>query len=413
MTKKISLFVVLFSFCFLGFASASTDGWCYNFKKDLKMGSKGGDVSALRLALTKEGLYQKESDSSSFDAYMTAAVMAFQNKYSSEILVPNGTTQPTGIVGKSTRKKLNEIFACSTGTTNSTTEPIADKNTIATKAVDYINKYLAQGVTVTVGNIDNSTYSFYKFEAMSNGSPVTVYASTDGKKILFQEVDISKAPAVTTTTNTTTPTEVKKSDKPTVELFVMSHCPYGTQIEKGIIPVIESLGDKVDFNLKFCNYAMHGEQELKEELNQYCIQKEQKDKLLPYLKCFLKEGKSDDCIVSTGIDKTKLTSCVASSDNEFSVTSNFTNKKDYVGSYPSFNIFKADNEKYGVQGSPTLVINGVQIQSNRDSNSLLKAVCSAFNSSPEACSKSISSVAPSAGFGTGTTTSTTTGGCGN
>ena len=103
--------------------------------------------------------------------------------------------------------------------------------------------------------------------------------------MLFQEVDTAK------TIEQASAAEVKKNDKPTVELFVMSHCPYGTQIEKGIIPAIEALGDKVDFNLKFCSYAMHGEQELREELNQYCIQKEQKDKLLPYLKCFLKEGK--------------------------------------------------------------------------------------------------------------------------
>jgi len=26
----------------------------------------------------------------------------------------------------------------------------------------------------------------------------------------------------------------------------MTHCPYGTQAEKGMIPVIESLGDLID-----------------------------------------------------------------------------------------------------------------------------------------------------------------------
>ncbi|MFA5080657.1 MAG: peptidoglycan-binding domain-containing protein [Candidatus Paceibacterota bacterium] len=408
--KKISLIVILFSFCFLGFASASTDGWCYNFKKDLKLGNKGEDVNALRLALIKEGVYKSEWTSSSFDIYIAAAVMDFQNKYSSEILIPNGITQPTGIVGKSTRKKLNEIFACTGNTnTNPTTTTNEDKNAIIAKAIDYINKYLAQGITVTLGKIDNNVYPFYKFEAMSNGSPVTVYASTDGKKMMFQEVDISKEPTITATTST----EIKKSDKPTVELFVMSHCPYGTQIEKGIIPVIEALGEKIDFSLKFCNYAMHGESELKEELNQYCIQKEQKDKLLPYLKCFLKEGKSEECIVSAGIDKTKLTTCTANAEKEFNVMANFKDNKDYIGDFPSFNIFKADNEKYGVQGSPTLIINGVQVQSNRDSNSLLKSICSAFNSNPDICSKNISSEAPAVGFGTGTTTTTTTGGCGN
>ncbi|MBU3941884.1 MAG: hypothetical protein KKF74_03150, partial [Nanoarchaeota archaeon] len=47
-----------------------------------------------------------------------------------------------------------------------------------------------------------------------------------------------------------------KKDKPEVELFVMSHCPYGTQIEKGMLPVARLLGDKIDFNIRFCSYAM-------------------------------------------------------------------------------------------------------------------------------------------------------------
>jgi len=32
--------------------------------------------------------------------------------------------------------------------------------------------------------------------------------------------------------------ELPKTAKPKVELFVMSHCPYGTQAEKAMIPVV-------------------------------------------------------------------------------------------------------------------------------------------------------------------------------
>jgi hypothetical protein len=66
---------------------------------------------------------------------------------------------------------------------------------------------------------------------------------------------------------------------------------------------------------------------------------------------------------------------------------------------------KADNDKYGVQGSPTLVINGAQISSGRDSAGLLKTICSAFNTAPSECQKQLSSASPSAGFGEGTDTS--------
>ena len=59
-------------------------------------------------------------------------------------------------------------------------------------------------------------------------------------------------------------------------------------------------------------------------------------------------------------------------------------------------------EKYGVQGSPTLVINGEVVQTGRDSASLLQTICSAFNEQPEACQTELSATSPSPGFGTGT-----------
>ena len=83
------------------------------------------------------------------------------------------------------------------------------------------------------------------------------------------------------------------------------------------------------------------------------------------------------------------------------------------GSYPAFNIYKDDNAKYNVAGSPTLIINGAEAQSDRDSASLLKTICSAFNNAPKECDTKLSATAPSAGFGSGadTTGSTGTAGC--
>ena len=54
----------------------------------------------------------------------------------------------------------------------------------------------------------------------------------------------------------------------------MSHCPYGTQMEKALLPVIETLGaNNVNFELKFNTYAMHDKVELDEQLTQYCVKK--------------------------------------------------------------------------------------------------------------------------------------------
>jgi thioredoxin-related protein len=198
-----------------------------------------------------------------------------------------------------------------------------------------------------------------------------------------------------------------KKDKPVVEVFVMSHCPYGTQIEKGVIPAAEALGDKIDFSIKFCDYAMHGEKELKEEMQQYCIQEEQNDKFFAYLKCFLKEGNSESCVTEAKVDKTKLDACITATDEKFSVMKNFADKATYRGNFPPFAVYADLAKKYGVQGSPTLIVNGADVSSNRDSVSLLKAICAGFKTAPSECSKTLDSAQPSPGFGTATTAAAT------
>src|SRR3989339_1210286 len=196
--------------------------------------------------------------------------------------------------------------------------------------------------------------------------------------------------------------EIPKTAKPKVELFVMSHCPYGTQTEKGILPVKELLKDKIDFSIKFVDYAMHGKTEVDEQLNQYCIQKEQSDNFDTYLKCFLVDSDGAGCLDRAGIDKKNLTKCVEKTDKEFKISELFADKSSWVsGQFPQFNINKDENDLYGIKGSPSIVINGVQKESNRDPNSMLKAVCEGFSVQPEDCGKELSKDTPSAGFGFG------------
>jgi glutaredoxin len=404
----------------MGVASANTDTWCYDFKNDLVFGDKGNDVEALKSALIKEGFYKEGWVSESYDVYVAAAVMGFQDKYKQDILVPANLENPTGLVSKRTVKKLNVLYGCKDGAvpaaiTITPSQPAitydqTQRDNVINNAISYIKKYLATGMDIVAGKIDDVIKPFYRFEAKAGDSVVPTYVSTDGKIITFQETDITKEPAGAQ--GNAPAAEPVKSDKPVVELFVMSHCPYGTQIEKGIIPAVEALGDKIDFQLKFCDYAMHGEEELKEQMRQYCIQKEQKGSLLPYLKCFLKEGKADDCIKQTSLDAAKLTSCVDATEKEFKVIDNYKNNIGYNGQFPGFPLYKEENSRYGVQGSPVLVINGVQLQSNRDSKSLLNTICSSFNSSPDICKKELSSENPVPGFGDGTTTNQTPSGCG-
>ncbi|MFH1233645.1 MAG: hypothetical protein V1649_03285 [Patescibacteria group bacterium] len=252
----------------------------------------------------------------------------------------------------------------------------------------------------------------YKIVLEINDKEYTSYMTNDGKKFFQSGIDIDQATAEAQKAkkNEDNPDKqpsanLPKTDKPEVELFVMSHCPYGIQIEKGILPVLDALGNKINFTLKFCDYAMHGQKELSEQLTQYCIQKEYKGKLIGYLKCFLDKSDSAACLKSTGVNEAKISSCVKSADQQYQVTKKFNDKKSWSnGSYPPFDVYKADNAKYSIQGSPSLVVNGAQAQAERDSASLLKTICSSFNNPPTECSKKLSSTPPSPGFGQGAAT---------
>lgn len=281
------------------------------------------------------------------------------------------------------------------------------------KAITYINENLLPATMTAEFKSITEENGLYKLIVDIGGEEVPLYVTKDGNLIFVQYFDTTKNLADIEEQAETTPAEVVKSDKPVVEAFVMSHCPYGTQIEKGLLPVAKALGDDIDFSIKFVNYAMHGEKEVKEQLNQYCIEEEQNDKFFNYLECFLEEGKGEECLAETKIDSAKLNICLDAAEKEFNTLALLADKTTWQGGYyPQFPIYDELNKKYGVQGSPTLVINGVQVSSARDPASLLKTICSTFNNAPDACSEQLSAESPSAGFGMGTATSGTTAGCG-
>ena len=128
---------------------------------------------------------------------------------------------------------------------------------------------------------------------------------------------------------------------------------------------------------------MH-EPEETETPRQVCIREEQGDRFLDYLECFLGEGDYEVCLKQVGIDEAKMNNRISSGQ-----------AAEYYASDSGL------SEGYGVQGSPTLVINGVIVSSGRSPAGYLGTVCSAFNSEPSECGVELSSTSPSAGFGYG------------
>ena len=296
------------------------------------------------------------------------------------------------------------IMVATKGSCNGTGAVTADD--AGEKTVGFINNFLTDGnKEITLNNVVEEN-SMYKVEFEVEGQTYPSYVSKDGTLLFLQVIDMDKAieegsnegPA-DDTANEPAPS-VPKTEKPEVEVFVMSHCPYGTQMEKGAIPVAELLGDKIDFSVKFVYYAMHGKTEVDEQLNQHCIQKEQNEKYIPYLKCFLEEGKGEECLGTADIDTEMMNACVAAKDTELAITENLEDQSTWLnGRYPLFDVDKELNTKYGVGGSPTLIINGASASSGRDPASILSAVCNSFTTAPEECATQLSSAQPSPGFG--------------
>ena len=192
-----------------------------------------------------------------------------------------------------------------------------------------------------------------------------------------------------------------KKDVPDVSLYVMAYCPFGTQAEKGIIPVVNLLWDKINFKVKFVDYEMHGKESIDEDNLQYCIQKEQKEKYIPYLTCFLKAWDSASCIKENSIDMDKANTCIKALDKKYNITWLFNDKSTWLnGRFPQYNVYKDENDEYGVQGSPTLVINWIKVQpSSRSPQGYLDTICKAFTKKPAECDKKISDKAYDPSFG--------------
>jgi len=296
---------------------------------------------------------------------------------------------------------------------NIVVSPDADNVLISSdKAGELILEFAeAQGLDAEIVSVDYEGGLYGVVVSISGQEYPALYITNDGKNIVngqlvdFDEIleqTSAQAQQTAPEAQQTAPEaeEIPKSDKPIVDLFIMSHCPYGTQVMKGMVPAIRALGDSVDFNLRFVNYAMHAEKEVKQELDMYCIREEQEDKLLDYLECFLgttsgSEEEGKNCLVEVEVDVKKLDTCVAKAYDEFKVEAAL-NAGDR---YPAFKADDALNVQYKVGGSPTLIINGVSAPYGRSSASYLDGICSTFNDVPDVCNTEVSSATPSPGFG--------------
>ncbi len=186
--------------------------------------------------------------------------------------------------------------------------------------------------------------------------------------------------------------EIIKQDTPEVEVFIMTYCPFGLQMQKAVLPVQELLGEKADISMKFVDYTMQGEKEIRENTLQYCIQEESEEQYWAYLECFLESENSKECLQENNIQEEISSSCTESVLDQY-------NLLEETEGYPPYPVHSDLNQKYGVRGSPTLVINGATVQASRSPEEIKKAICEGFTEKPLECEEKLSEDVASAGFG--------------
>ncbi|MBW3023284.1 hypothetical protein KY308_04225 [Candidatus Woesearchaeota archaeon] len=202
-------------------------------------------------------------------------------------------------------------------------------------------------------------------------------------------------------------------NKPQIDFFVMSYCPYGNQAEELIDQVYNELGDKAQFDPHYVIYSnygdesycldstqeycsMHGKQELHQDIREMCVDKYMGiDKWFEFAtamntKCSYQNADScwTDVAKSLGLDTQKISDCENNEAVEL-----LSHEKEL-------------NDALKVTGSPQIFIDGAAYSGARDANSIMAAMCAAFDSTkPSECSNIIatsedSTAAPAGGCGT-------------
>lgn len=165
--------------------------------------------------------------------------------------------------------------------------------------------------------------------------------------------------------------ELSESGSARLEFYVMSQCPYGTQVEDSIIDVLGTMGDSLDFTIDYIANdlgdgefsSLHGQPEVDENIRQLCAMKYNPYEYMEFIICQNKDIMNADktfekCADSAGLDYESVNACFESGEG---------------ADLLSESIKRAEARE--ARGSPTIYLDGEAYDGKRDSDSFLKAIC--------------------------------------
>jgi len=166
-------------------------------------------------------------------------------------------------------------------------------------------------------------------------------------------------------------------------MHIMSQCPFGAQVQKGIAPVLKTLGRAVDFQMYFIGdepqpgtlNSMHGANEVAGDKYQICTIKYAPEKYMDVIVCMANDARNipqnfEQCATAAQVDPAPIKACAEGQEGTTLLSASFA----------------ASKEK-GARGSPTLFMNGEKYQGGRNEMDFLRAICGAYQpqNKPEAC----------------------------
>ena len=262
----------------------------------------------------------------------------------------------------------------------------------AEKVISYTNENLVQpGTSVSMQSVSENR-GIYEIHGNYQSQNVTLYATKDCTMLFTNGLDMNSTGG-TAAGQKPAPTPTRspvKTARPSVDLYVMAFCPYGTQAESAMKPVVGLLGPKADIQLRYITtvqgstvdsvQSLHGLTEAQEDLRQICIQKNYPQKFWDYIEVFnancypLSQNPTSlnacwkNTTATLGIDTAAIDTCATGSNGLGMLREDERN---------------ADGN--GATASPTLIINGVKYSGARTPEGYKQAICNSFDAVPSEC----------------------------
>lgn len=278
---------------------------------------------------------------------------------------------------------------------------VIPKEEAAKLALTYINEnLLPQGIAATSKGEVTEEEGLYKFKVEVGGNEFFSYITKDGEVLFPQGFNLkekntsSKEPSGASGEQKASCENLKKVQKPVLEVFVVSYCPYGTQMQRILTEVVKNIPElAANIKIEYMGQvqdgkiiSMHGEKEAEENLTQICLREEENNKYFSYLSCFLQKGDQKECLTKVGIDQKELENCK----NDESRGLTYAQKD-----------FDLEN-KYKVTGSPTLILNGEKVSEfdfgGRTAESVKTLLCCGFEKENSFCKKTLTREEAATGF---------------